>query len=142
MKAKIQNNSLPPGAYAVEFDGIEEINSEAYGPGWRWKFVVVSGRLRDRECSRITGDKPTMKNAAGRFLAALAGVMPRDDLEVDTDAYLGQRYTAMVQPTADGTSTRVESIARAASDADETTVPPTVTVTVLPPSAAGADIPF
>src|SRR3990172_4695629 len=75
MRATIKVNCLPIGQYTCEFDGVEAVESEQWGPGWKWKFVVVSGRFRDRECCRFTGSAPSPKNPCGRFLAALAVVM-------------------------------------------------------------------
>ena len=51
---------------------------------------------------------PTPKNSCGRFLAALAGKAPAEDLEVDTDDYVGQTYMVTVGASQDGSSTRVD----------------------------------
>ena len=125
MKTVIKNNVVPIGTYPVEFTGLEEVASEMYGDGWRWDFTILAGEYSDRVVSRFTGNSPSPKNAAGKFLAALAGQTPRDGMEIDPDDYIGHRYNAMLAATASG-GTRVEVITPAAPA----------------PSASGADVPF
>ena len=115
-KVTIQSSCLPIGTYCCTFEGIEQSNHDEYGPGWQWVFEVAEGRLKGRQAFRTTKDSPTPKNSCGRFLAALAGETPRDNLEVDYDEYLGHRYTVMVEAGSNGESTRIASFAPVADD--------------------------
>ncbi|NQU20607.1 MAG: hypothetical protein HQ567_04940 [Candidatus Nealsonbacteria bacterium] len=108
-KATIKNNSVPIGAYTCTFDGIEEVDHPEYGPGWKWIFSVIGGEHEGRPCYRTTKDEPTPKNSCGRFLAALSGSTPADDLEVDTDDFLGHSYMCMVEASPSGEGTRIGS---------------------------------
>jgi len=109
MKVSIRSNSLPIGAYTATFEGVEEVDHPEYGAGWKWTFEVALGKLKGQQAFRTTKNQPTPKNSCGRFLAALAGETPRDDLEIDTDEYVGRRYTVMVEGSPSGDSTRVGS---------------------------------
>ena len=111
MKVSIKSSGLPIGAYTCTFEGIEETSHQEYGDGWKWIFEVAEGRLKGKECFRTTKDMPTPKNSCGRFLAGLAGEVPRDDLEVDSDEYVGRRYTVMIEGSPSGDSTRIASFA-------------------------------
>jgi hypothetical protein len=120
------------GSYLCEFEGLEPIASELYGPGLRWDFSVVNGKYKDRTCCRITGSVPSPKNACGRFFAALAGETPRDGLEVNSDDFVGHRYTVMIESTAAGDgSTRIATFAPISEDGEPET-----------PAAQTGDIPF
>jgi hypothetical protein len=112
----VRSNSLPIGAYTCTFEGVEEVDHPEYGLGWKWTFEVVQGRLKGQQAFRTTKDSPTPKNSCGKFLAALAGETPRDELEVDTDEYIGHRYTVMVEASPSGDSTRIGSFAPIVDD--------------------------
>ena len=116
MKVSIRSNSLPIGAYTATFEGVEEVDHPEYGAGWKWTFEVALGELKGQQAFRTTKNQPTPKNSCGRFLAALAGETPRDDLEIDTDEYVGRRYTVMVEGSPSGDSTRVGSFAPIVDD--------------------------
>ena len=109
MKVTIKNLSLPLGLHICTFEGIEVTSHLEYGPGWRWIFEVAQGNLKGKQCFRTTKDTPTPNNSCGYFLASLAGEIPRENLEIDPDEYVGRRYSVMVESTASGTSTRVAS---------------------------------
>ena len=142
MKATIRNNVLPIGHYQVDFEGIEVCESDDYGPGWKWSFIVAEGEFEGRSVSRFTSDLPTPKNSCGRFLAGLAGKSPFDGLDVDTDDFLGARYIAVVEATSSGKSSRVGSIVPAADgETRRTTADAAKSSPVLPAWAIGpADV--
>lgn len=115
----IKDPSVPAGVYVTEFDGVEETTHEQYGDGLLWKFDVVKGRFKGRTVFRTTKTEPTIRNSCGKFLAALAGKAPQDDLAVDPGDYEGERYIVTVCESATGQGTRVDSLVRESVDDSE-----------------------
>jgi len=69
---------VPPGAYQGEFLGVEPTPpnvEKGYGPGFKWVWKITTGPLAGSLATRITGDKPSPKNACGQIMTAL-GVCP------------------------------------------------------------------
>jgi hypothetical protein len=107
MKAKIKNQSLPIGSYVCTFESVEETHHEKYGDGLKWTFTVCKGDQEGASCFRTTKPAPTPKNSCGQFLAALAGKPPAEDLEVDTDDFIGCTYSVIIEASPGGDSTRI-----------------------------------
>lgn len=112
----IRNAGVPVGEYLAEFVEAEERVHEKYGPGILFKFKVCDGGEFDgREVGRTTSTDPTPKNACGKVLGWLAGVKPADNMQVDPDDFVGDRYRIIVAETDSG-STRVEHAIRVKPD--------------------------
>jgi hypothetical protein len=114
-KVKISTSGLPVGAYTCTFEGIEETNHADYGFGWKWIFEVIDGPHAGERCYRTTKAAPTVKNSCGRFLAALVGKRPEDGLEVDTNDFIGEEYTVVIEDSPNSDSTRIGTFARMAA---------------------------
>lgn len=106
---KITNPGLPVGGYLCTFEGIDETEHPDYGEGFRWKFKCLKGEHAGRETSATTKRELTLRNKAGRLLAALLGTSPSDGLNDDPDLYIGNEYFVTVGASQSGDSTRVES---------------------------------
>ncbi len=107
----------------MRFKGLEETDHQEFGEGYRWLFEKISGTDAGVEASAATKREATMKNKAGRFLAALAGVAPSEELDLDPGDFIGNEYSVMVESNADGSGTRIASFtpvdASEAGEADE-----------------------
>lgn len=112
MQLVMGQNEIPPGAYQTVFNGVEQIKTDNYGDGLRWKFQIVDGEMSGAIASRVTSFSPTSKNACGRMLQSLTGKALTRGVAVDIDAYKGTRYTAVVSEGENG-GTRVEAIVAA-----------------------------
>ena len=107
---EIKYTCLPIGNYKCRFKGIEVVEHEEYGAGWKWCFEVAAGEEQGLMCYRTTKPIATPGNSCGKFLAALKGQTPSDGLKVDPDEFKGKSYVCMVQAASAGSgSTRVES---------------------------------
>ena len=74
VKAKIENNSLPPDKYNCTFEGVEETTHIEYGDGWKWIFEVAEGDHEGAQAMRTTKDKPTPKNSTRTSTATSIGL--------------------------------------------------------------------
>ncbi len=122
---KIQSLSLPIGSYVCEFVGVKAFCHSDFGPGLRWEFQVIAGRYKGLKTSRVTKDVPTPNNSAGRFLAALAGTTPTEDMDIDEENFIGNLYRVEVaaSPGSLG-STRVETFVPLESEEEDNAEPP------------------
>jgi hypothetical protein len=109
MKLTIDGGSVPPGTYNSKFVGIEETSHEEYGPGLRWRFEILSGEQAGREATRVTGTKPTPRNACGKILASITGSQLVLGDEIDTRDFVGREFLVAVQESQSG-ATRVETV--------------------------------
>jgi hypothetical protein len=100
---------VPAGAYLGEFAGWEMCENE-HGKGVKWRWTITSGEHTGRVASRITGSRPSPKNACGRILNALAGRELKDGESFDPGTCVGRKYMVVVQTTPSG-ATRVETVA-------------------------------
>ena len=105
-------STVPAGAFRATFTGVEDTDHEEYGAGLRFRFEVVGGGHAGEETSRITGTRPTPKNALGKILAGLTGSGLEVGQDVDIEACIGKQYLVNICETKSG-STRVESVIRA-----------------------------
>ena len=138
---RIQNPSLPIGSYVCEFVGVQPFSHPEFGDGLRWEFEVVRGKKEGARTSRVTKDVPTIKNSAGRFLAALDAKSPSEDMDVEPQQFVGREYrvTVAASPGSPG-STRVESFAPFEEDEAPAAWP--VAAAVVADMPPGDDIPF
>jgi len=109
VKAIVKDPCLPEGVYDARFEGVEEVDHETYGSGWKWIFTVIDGPERGRKTFRTTKAEPTPGNSCGKFVGMLASVDPDEGLEIDTDNYVGNTYQVVVGSSGQNGNTRVES---------------------------------
>jgi hypothetical protein len=105
----IKSSDVPPGVYSATFTGFEPTTHAEFGDGLKWSFEIVDGKFAGKTATRVTGAKPTPKNAAGKVLAALAGCKATDGLTIDADELVGRKYQIVVGETESG-FTRVNDI--------------------------------
>jgi hypothetical protein len=122
MKLKMSESKFgaPVGTYQAEFVGAEArepLEGSGYGPGLEWQFRVVDGLHAGKIISRTTSQEPTTKNSCGRILVQLTGAAVGVGSEVDLAAYVGRRYTVLVEPNRTGQGTRVGTVLPAPAEA-------------------------
>jgi hypothetical protein len=100
---------VPAGFYRGKFSGIEPTEHEEYGAGLKFTWTVVGGDHNGEQATRITSDKPTPKNAAGRMLAGLTGLTLKPGTKVDLGPCVGKEFLLQVEETQQG-STRVSTV--------------------------------
>jgi hypothetical protein len=108
VKLKVSPGGVPPGNYTTTFAGLENVTSEKYGEGLRWKFKVAQGMHAGQMASRITGLTPSPRNACGKMLSGLLGRQLNPDEEVEVGQFIDQVFMAVVAAAENGT--RVEAI--------------------------------
>lgn len=118
MEFVVSSGGLPPGAYHVQFVGVEPYNErqEKYGPGVALKFKVTSGDYINEDAIRICSAKLTPKSSLGKFAVALKGLPIAAGERFDFAAYVGSPGTVLVEATENGGS-RVATFLRAAAPA-------------------------
>ena len=99
--------TVPAGTYSATFQGIES-GENARGAYHKWAFRTDDGKTIT---AFSDGSPPTTKNRTGRFLSALSGQPLTAGVEVNTDAFIGQRYTCVVVPH--NATTRLETFTKA-----------------------------
>ncbi|NLF73189.1 MAG: hypothetical protein GX575_29485 [Candidatus Anammoximicrobium sp.] len=104
---------VPAGFYRATFEGVEATEHEEFGPGLRFIWEVIGGEHAGEKATRITSDKPTPKNAAGRMIAGLTGQTLKPRVRIDLAPSVGQEYLLQVEETPNG-STRVSTVMPAA----------------------------
>lgn len=109
MAFTIRSFDCPAGVYKAIFQGLEEMTHAEYGAGLRFDFEISDGPHQGKRSSRITSADPTPRNAAGRMLADLAGVVPANGVSVDPAQFVGREYMIVVRENDSG-RTRVESL--------------------------------
>jgi hypothetical protein len=109
MKLQVSHGGAPAGTYLAQFVGVDTTNSNDFGPGLRWKFIVTQGELVGRMLSRVTGDKPTPANSCGKLLAGMLGQPLIVDKELDPDQFIGRSFLVVVAPSKTG-QTRIEAV--------------------------------
>jgi hypothetical protein len=102
-------SAVPAGNYKARFLGVEPSHHEEYGDGLLWRFEVISGEFANQQPTRITTDKPTLKNAAGRMIGQLTGANLTAGAKIDIGSAVGKEFLIRVEATPSG-STRVDSV--------------------------------
>jgi len=109
---KLKVGGVPTGTYTGEFVGLETVEAkpdQKYGPGLCWAWAIVGGPFDGQKATRITGDRPSAKSAAGKMLRAVTGIDPKPGVEIDLDPFVGKRYHLLVEDAPSGNGTRVAS---------------------------------
>jgi hypothetical protein len=102
--------SVPPGAYRARFLGCSPSKPHAeYGPGIAFEFAIVGGQFDGEKVGRVTGLRPTPKNACGKLVRGLLGRAPSPGESVDLDGPVGKSFHVTVEETDTG-STRVSGV--------------------------------
>jgi hypothetical protein len=112
---KSPKENFPVGNYTCTFGGLEKRSNEG-GNYWIWKFTTEDGKSPPAFSDADLTPKPT--NKMGRWLTALCGQPFHEELQVDTDQYIGQKYLVIVADYVDPkgkAGTRVETFSRLAS---------------------------
>jgi hypothetical protein len=114
---EVGSGGVPAGAYQAEFIGVEvqPANPEKkYDEGLRWKWKVKGGLQDGQVASRITGKKPSPRNACGRILSGLLGRALAEGEKVQVGPLVGRTYLVVVASTPNG-GTRVDNCVLAQS---------------------------
>jgi len=93
---KTSFEEVPPGAYKATFKAITPTQTSK-GDAIRWTFEVFEGDKKGKMISDLSDLKATTMNKTGRWLAALAGQSPLDDLQVTPDDFVGKHYLVVVE---------------------------------------------
>ena len=101
---------VPVGGYEAAFAGLEQTEHPEVGPGVAWRFRILTGDQRDRIATRVTGESPSLKNAAGRLLSAITGAALAAGQEVDLQEFVGREFMISVEPSPSGQGTRVGAV--------------------------------
>ena len=101
----------PAGVYKAKFVGVEETEHDEYGAGLKFVFEVTSGDHAGEQATRITGTKPTPKNACGRMLAGISGESLKPGCQIDLAPHVGTEFMLQVEETPNG-ATRIGTVIR------------------------------
>ena len=104
-----QSGGPPAGVYWATFRDVEETEHDEYGAGLRWVFEVVNGDHANETETRITSDKPTPKNAAGRMIAGITGKSLQAGHKLDLMPFVGTSYLIQVEEAQSG-ATRIATV--------------------------------
>jgi hypothetical protein len=111
MQFEVQaGGGVPAGFYRAKFHDVEPTEHEEYGAGLKFVFEVVEGDHKGEQATRITGDAPTPKNAAGRMLSGITGVTLVPGAKIDLDPFVGKEYLLQVEETANKQGTRISTV--------------------------------
>lgn len=105
-------STVPAGAYRASFVDVEPTEHEEFGSGLRFIFKVIGGDHDGEFATRITSDRPTPKNAAGRMIAGIEGNGLSPGMQVDLTSHVNEEYLIQVEETKNG-STRIGAVIRA-----------------------------
>jgi hypothetical protein len=110
---------VPKGEYVARFTGAKPLESKPDAParvgedgkplppGMAWRFEIIDGPCTGKIPSRITGRVPTPRNACGKMLKALTGLVLKDGMVVDLDQYRDRKYRIVVAVKEHGNGTYV-----------------------------------
>jgi len=106
MLLKMQKSTdfeIPTGIYKTKFTNLESIET-IKGSAYRWIFDVIEGEHAGRVISGLSdgGRPPTPKNKTGRWLNALSGGALGENMEINTNDYIAQKYMVVVEATENG----------------------------------------
>ena len=113
-----QSGGPPAGFYRAKFLDVEPTSHEEYGAGLKFVFEIVDGDHLGEQATRITSEKPTLKNAAGRMVSGISGKSLKAGIAVDLEPFVGHVYLIQVSDTDSGTSTRITTIMPTDPDGD------------------------
>ena len=100
---------VPEGVYRAKFVDVEKTEHDEFGDGLKFVFKVVEGNHVGESATRITGAKPTVKNAAGKMISGITGQSLTPGSNVDLASCVGREYLVQVETTKND-STRIASV--------------------------------
>jgi hypothetical protein len=74
-----------------------------------FEFEIVGGQFAGEKVGRVTGLRPTPKNACGKIVRGLLGRLPSPGEEIDLDGLAGRTYHITLEDT-DAGATRVSGV--------------------------------
>ncbi len=104
-----QGGGPPVGVYKAKFVEVEETTHDEFGDGLKFVFEITSGDHAGEQATRITGPKPTPKNACGRMLAGISGETLKPGIKIDLAPHVGEIYMLQVEETKND-STRIGTV--------------------------------
>lgn len=124
--AKKPWHEVPKGEYVAHFAGVELLepkpgreplmghDGKPMPPGMAWKFFIVEGPHHGQCPIRITGREPTPRNACGKMLKAVTGLVLKDGMVVElvSAPFINRklRITVAVKEHGNGTYVSEEGI--------------------------------
>jgi hypothetical protein len=100
---------LPAGFYRAKFTTVETTNHAEYGAGLCFVFHAIDPPYDGKKATRITAAQPTLRNAAGKLIAAISGQQLKRDDVVDLGPFRGHEYAIQIEQT-DGGYTRIGAV--------------------------------
>lgn len=100
-----KSSGVPAGAYVLVFKGTEETSHEQFGAGLNFNFEVIEGVHKTRTIKRMTGNKPSPKNACGMMIVSLLGgrkLSEGEDITASVNSCIGKKYSGIVSQTDKG----------------------------------------
>ena len=89
---------------------VEPTEHEEYGAGYKFVFEVSDGDHKNEQATRITSSLPTPKNACGRMISGICGEALTPGKRVDLAPFVGREYLTQVEPTPNGTGSRIATV--------------------------------
>ena len=103
---------VPPGSHEASFAGATPTTHDEYGPGVQWKFQIEKGENAGAIVSRTTKDIASQKNTCGKFWEMVSGLSFEVAIQHDTDIWIGDVGTIVLEPAPSGSGIRVASFVR------------------------------
>ena len=101
-----------PGTYQGSFAGVTETSHSDYGSGVRWDFQIDEGKYSGAIVSRTTKDVASTSNTCGKFWEMVSGLSLEAAIKCDTDEWVGDAGTIVVERSPSGDSVRVARFER------------------------------
>jgi hypothetical protein len=89
---KASGGSLPAGTHKATFVSVS-LAETSKGEALKWTFRTENGA----EASFYSDTKPTTKNKAGRWLAALSGKSLAEGVAINASEFAGRKYLLIVE---------------------------------------------
>ena len=103
---------VPPGTYLAVFMGVKPTTHKEYGSGVRWDFRIDDGEHAGAIIGRTTKDVASKKNSCGKFFEMVSGLSFKTAIKHDTDEFVGNVGTIVVERQPSGEGVRVVEFVR------------------------------
>lgn len=103
---------VPPGTYPAVFAGVKPTTHKEYGSGVRWDFRITDGEHAGAIVGRTTKDVASKKNSCGKFFEMVSGLAFKAAIQNDTDEFVGNVGTIVVERPPSGEGVRVVEFVR------------------------------
>lgn len=111
MKMQTQT-AVPPGTYHGVFAGLVNTEHPDYGPGLQWLFEIDQGEFSGKTVRRTTDCVAKKTNKCGTFWEMVSGLPFEEAKEHDSDEWLGDAGTIVVERAPSGDGVRVARYTR------------------------------